>query len=1070
MNLNSLYGRWTIDLQHPDYETNGIFALTGPTGGGKTTILDALTLALYGQTVRLGKITKSSNEIMSRGTGECMAEVVFSCSKGVYRCTWYQHRARKNPEGNLAEAAHEISDYVSGDIIENKKSKVKEVIVDKTGMDFTQFTRSMLLAQGSFDTFLKADSEEKSRILEQITGTEIYSAIGKSVYERRKGEEEKLQQLKGDISRFSLLSDEQVQQLRSETAATSSAIQGKEKERDTLSAHLRWKEHIRSLTEELALHRKKSKQIEEETEAFSPSLKQLTRSRTAAGIQHMHTSLLSSQSKLALSQEKREKRAEQITALESSNTILTEALEKLNRDTLETSQLLEQERETVKKVYALDQSIREKNQSLTKEREQLLTMQSSLRNTCTSLIHAQEQQKSHLENLNKVKEYLKSNSGDENLASDRETLRHRHSAIRNLESDLHELSEAITHIEQEIEKLEKAVSSIQTSIEELQQNIEDKEKNITEKESELSRLLDGRLLREVVREKEHLLTTRAFQQRIADLEAYRQELSDGIPCPLCGSPDHPYAAGNVPEVSETDRQLDSLSALITAGEAVQKEMEKGKQIITDLQKQLSEDKQKLALTNADLTTKQESLKEKQTQKKKTLTAKEKEQTALFDLAAPYGVLYQSERQLMDALEERYSLWKQKSEQLNTLTSSSLRLEGDISHLADAREEKKTANRTKACSIHEQENEHTFLVTERTSLYGTKNPEIEIKTLTDSQKTLALKVKEANESLQQNREACTTYLGEKGVLDQEIQDLSREIEIAEESFTVILQEKGFSNAEDFLASLLPSEHMEKLEKKNEELRSAKEGITAVIGETAVKLKTEEEKQLCESRTEELEQQIVTVNEKIEELREQLIPILAKLQSDEDARKRIAGKEKEVENQELITSRWNILSELIGSADGKKYRTFAQGLTFEIMIGYANEQLAKMSDRYLLIRDEELPLEVNVMDAYQGSEVRSVKNVSGGESFIISLALALGLSRMASRNVRVDSLFLDEGFGTLDEQSLETALQTLATLPQEGKIIGLISHVHGLKERIGTYISVTKSSGGKSTLSGPGISYQ
>ncbi|MCG5512459.1 hypothetical protein LQD11_04865 [Ectothiorhodospira shaposhnikovii] len=127
---------------------------------------------------------------------------------------------------------------------------------------------------------------------------------------------------------------------------------------------------------------------------------------------------------------------------------------------------------------------------------------------------------------------------------------------------------------------------------------------------------------------------------------------------------------------------------------------------------------------------------------------------------------------------------------------------------------------------------------------------------------------------------------------------------------------------------------------------------------------------------------------------------------------------------------------------------------------------MTDRYLLIRDEAQPLELNVIDSYQGGEIRSTKNLSGGEGFIVSLSLALGLSRMAGRQVRVDSLFLDEGFGTLDDDALDTALQTLAGLREEGKLIGLISHVSALKERIATRIQVTPQTGGTSRISGPG----
>jgi exonuclease SbcC len=176
---------------------------------------------------------------------------------------------------------------------------------------------------------------------------------------------------------------------------------------------------------------------------------------------------------------------------------------------------------------------------------------------------------------------------------------------------------------------------------------------------------------------------------------------------------------------------------------------------------------------------------------------------------------------------------------------------------------------------------------------------------------------------------------------------------------------------------------------------------------------------------------------------------------------------IAHQKAESERWTRLSSLIGSADGKKYRNFAQGLTLELMVSYANRQLEKLSDRYLLIRDKADPLDLNVVDNYQAGEIRSTKNLSGGESFIVSLALALGLSGMSSRTVRIDSLFLDEGFGTLDDDTLETILGTLASLRQEGKVIGVISHVGAMKERINAKITVTPVREGKSEMEGPGV---
>ncbi len=140
---------------------------------------------------------------------------------------------------------------------------------------------------------------------------------------------------------------------------------------------------------------------------------------------------------------------------------------------------------------------------------------------------------------------------------------------------------------------------------------------------------------------------------------------------------------------------------------------------------------------------------------------------------------------------------------------------------------------------------------------------------------------------------------------------------------------------------------------------------------------------------------------------------------------------------------------------------------MVIHHANKQLESMFDRYLLIMDKDMPLELNVIDNYQAGEIRSTKNLSGGESFIISLALALGLSKIVSSKVNVDSLFLDEGFGTLDSEALEIALETLSNLKQTGKLIGIISHMEALKERIPTQIKVESVSGGRSVLSGAGV---
>jgi exonuclease SbcC len=166
------------------------------------------------------------------------------------------------------------------------------------------------------------------------------------------------------------------------------------------------------------------------------------------------------------------------------------------------------------------------------------------------------------------------------------------------------------------------------------------------------------------------------------------------------------------------------------------------------------------------------------------------------------------------------------------------------------------------------------------------------------------------------------------------------------------------------------------------------------------------------------------------------------------------------------KWRKLNDLIGSSNGDKFAKAVQGLLFGDLINKANIELAKITNRYSLIQEGET-LSFKVTDAYQNGEVRSLNNLSGGESFIVSLALALGLSDFSNRKTSADLLFLDEGFGTLDNDVMETALNALATVKNRKKLIGIISHVDLLKDKTPARINVEPQGGGRSVLSGIGV---
>nr|WP_242544943.1 AAA family ATPase [Corallococcus sp. NCSPR001] len=190
--------------------------------------------------------------------------------------------------------------------------------------------------------------------------------------------------------------------------------------------------------------------------------------------------------------------------------------------------------------------------------------------------------------------------------------------------------------------------------------------------------------------------------------------------------------------------------------------------------------------------------------------------------------------------------------------------------------------------------------------------------------------------------------------------------------------------------------------------------------------------------------------------------AKLEADDTARARHGAEARALEQRRADAEVWKTLGDLIGSHDGKKFKVFAQSLTLDALLLHANAHLRELARRYRLERVPGHDLDLQVVDGDMGDEVRSVASLSGGESFLVSLALALGLASLSSETTQVETLFIDEGFGTLDPETLEVALATLDALQATGRQVGIISHVSGLAERIGVQVRVVKQGGGRSKL--------
>jgi len=300
-------------------------------------------------------------------------------------------------------------------------------------------------------------------------------------------------------------------------------------------------------------------------------------------------------------------------------------------------------------------------------------------------------------------------------------------------------------------------------------------------------------------------------------------------------------------------------------------------------------------------------------------------------------------------------------------------------------------------------------------------------------------------------------------------LEEEIAKRAGAFRLALAEAGLDGEEAFEAARLPEDERLDLERRARDMEAASAALATAAKDNADRLLAERARNLTARTRPELEALLAGLAETRRELQGALGALDHRLGEVAALAARRLAWRGEVAARREEARRWENLHELIGSADGKKYRAFAQGLTFESLIAQANRQLTSLSDRYLLARDPaQGGLELSVIDLWQAGEIRSTKNLSGGESFLVSLALALGLARLSSRKARVDSLFLDEGFGALDEETLETVLNTLSGLNQDGRLVGVISHVPALRDRLTTQIRLIPSAGGPySRISGPGV---
>ncbi|MBE9396331.1 AAA family ATPase [Pontibacterium sp. N1Y112] len=1206
-NINSLKGEWKIDFTQSPFADNGLFAITGPTGAGKTTILDAICLALYHRTPRLNNISKSSNELMTRGTADALAEVEFDVKGTAYRAFWSQRRSRDQADGNLQDAKVELAGLDDGKIIASQVKKKNQLIERITGLDFARFTKSMMLSQGQFAAFLNADANDRAELLEELTGTEIYGLISEKVHEHFSLQKSELAQLKARAEGVELLSAEQLEALADRQRELTAQEALFEQQRQQWQAHKAWWEHYLAAQRSANDAHASLQQSQQTLHQEQASLTRLAQAEPAETLRTPFYLLQTIRSKQATAQQSVTALKAGVTGAEQSaaNTQLSlnsheEALKTARHDQQALETLLNEQ------IVPLDNQC----QQLSAEQNRLNAEKQKSEqefSSTTVRLNTQRSQETVLKaELNTLSVYLQTHAQDEQLAAQLPRWQAQFDQLNQLQTQTQERQQNLLALNDNIQALSAAQGSLQHDVERTQQRVTDCKTALHTLETESAQLLAGndetaleqeqRMLNEQqglrlelqnLSERFQSLSTeksdlglqqqtlsaaiqtqqqqiqvlrQQYQQklnhrkdvdtlieqekRIADLSVERAKLQPHEPCPLCGSAEHPlidtYQALNLSETEQRQQQLQSEMEAIEQQAKAQKDVlhkdevtleEKTKryaavesdshaitarwqQIAAELNVQLLIGDP--AVLNGFLQHSHERMQHLNQQQSQLKQLQQRTQASLNELATAEREAHNSSHQIalnrqqhdhavtqtgqlqteLTALQQqRDDLEGQLNTQLHALgqtmpsldqidpwlnerhhaasqwqTSYQQSLEhqksltgllSDIKSLEDDSQRLSNALSEHSQQLTQISAQLSDKQSQRQTLFGDKQVEVERQRMLQHCQHADTGYQQAQHAHQQTTQQLQHLSGQFNSAQQQLTELNGDLTQQEQDWQALLNNSPFESQQVFEAALLPEEERSRLVALKKQLESQLERAQALKEQADATLNAlqsgDQQQQWLQTPAAQVEERLTLVTTQQLDNSKQQGEV--KRSIDDDQQRRINQTElfAEIERSQEQYDDIAYLHALIGSQKGDKFRRFAQGLTLDHLVYLANKQLDRLHGRYLLQRKQSEALELQVLDTWQGDAVRDTKTLSGGESFLVSLALALALSDLVSQKTSIDSLFLDEGFGTLDAETLDTALDALDSLNASGKMIGVISHIEAMKERISTQIQVKKMNG-------------